>query len=110
MAQSATHAAIETVFRIEWPKLIAGLTRVVRDVGAAEELAQEALVAALEQWPDQGIPDKPGAWLMAIAKRRAVDGFRRGEVRMRKYTEIGQTLDGTLPGPEDGPAPDEISD
>ena len=61
MAQSPTHAAIEAVFRIEWPKLIAGLTRVVRDVGAAEELAHDALVAALEQWPNEGIPDKPGA-------------------------------------------------
>jgi len=80
MAQSATHAAIEAVFRIEWPKLIAGLSRVVRDVGVAEELAHDALVAALEQWPEEGIPDKPGAWLMATAKHRAIDTVRRAKL------------------------------
>jgi len=93
MTQSATHAAIEAVFRIEWPKLIAGLTRVVRDVGVAEELAQEALVAALEQWPDEGIPDKPGAWLMATAKHRAIDTVRRAKLVRRKHEELGGELE-----------------
>ena len=93
MTQSATHAAIEAVFRIEWPKLIAGLTRVVRDVGVAEELAHDALVAALEQWPDEGIPDKPGAWLMATAKHRAIDTVRRAKLVRRKHEELGGELE-----------------
>src|SRR5262245_9056834 len=93
MAQSATHAAIEAVFRIEWPKLIAGLTRVVRDVGVAEELAHDALVAALEQWPDEGIPEKPGAWLMATAKHRAIDTVRRAKLLRRKHEELGGELE-----------------
>ncbi|HWN37864.1 MAG TPA: sigma-70 family RNA polymerase sigma factor, partial [Gammaproteobacteria bacterium] len=93
MARSPTHAAIEAVFRIEWPKLIAGLTRVVRDVGAAEELAHDALVAALEQWPDEGIPDKPGAWLMATAKHRAIDTVRRAKLLRRKHEELGGELE-----------------
>ena len=93
MAQSATHAAIEAVFRIEWPKLIAGLTRVVRDVGVAEELAHDALVAALEQWPGEGIPDKPGAWLMATAKHRAIDAVRRAKLVRRKHEELGGELE-----------------
>src|SRR5438105_1423479 len=104
--------AIEAVWRIEAARLIAGLARYTQDVGLAEELAQEALVAALEQWPYTGIPDNPGAWLMSVAKRRAVDGFRRNEVQQRKYADIGRALetDAGVPGPEDGPAPDEISD
>ena len=93
MARSPTHAAIEAVFRIEWPRLIAGLTRVVRDVGAAEELAHDALVAALEQWPDEGIPDKPGAWLMATAKHRAIDTVRRAKLVRRKHEELGGELE-----------------
>jgi RNA polymerase sigma factor (sigma-70 family) len=93
MAQSATHAAIEAVFRIEWPKLIAGLTRVLRDVGVAEELAHDALVAALEQWPREGIPDKPGAWLMATAKHRAIDTVRRAKLVRRKHEELGGELE-----------------
>ena len=93
MARSATHAAIEAVFRIEWPKLIAGLTRVVRDVGVAEELAHDALVAALEQWPNEGIPDKPGAWLMATAKHRAIDTVRRAKLVRRKHEELGGELE-----------------
>ena len=93
MAQSATHAAIEAVFRIEWPKLIAGLSRVVRDVGVAEELAHDALVAALEQWPEEGIPDKPGAWLMATAKHRAIDTVRRAKLLRRKHEELGGELE-----------------
>jgi RNA polymerase sigma factor (sigma-70 family) len=93
MGRSPTHAAIEAVFRIEWPKLIAGLTRVVRDVGVAEELAHDALVAALEQWPDEGIPDKPGAWLMATAKHRAIDTVRRAKLVRRKHEELGGELE-----------------
>ena len=93
MTQSATHAAIEAVFRIEWPKLIAGLTRVVRDVGVAEELAHDALVAALEQWPNEGIPDKPGAWLMATAKHRAIDTVRRNKLVRRKHEELGGEIE-----------------
>src|SRR5277367_854251 len=84
-----THRTIEAVWRIESPRLIAVLTRMVRDVGVAEDLAQDALVAALEQWPQSGVPRNPGAWLMAIAKRRAIDGFRRAEVGERKYAEFG---------------------
>jgi RNA polymerase sigma-70 factor, ECF subfamily len=87
-----THHAIEAVFRIEQAKLIAGLARLVRDVGVAEELAQDALVAALEQWPRSGIPDKPGAWLMATAKHRALDRFRRAKLIDRKHTELGHEL------------------
>ncbi len=86
------HRAIEAVFRIEQAKLIAGLARMVRDVGLAEELAQDALVAALEQWPASGIPDKPGAWLMAAAKRRAIDRFRRAKLIDRKHTELEHEL------------------
>jgi RNA polymerase sigma factor (sigma-70 family) len=93
MARSATHRAIEAAFRIEWPKLIAGLTRVVRDVGVAEELANDALVAALEQWPNDGIPDKPGAWLMATAKHRAIDAVRRAQLMRRKHAELGRELE-----------------
>ena len=92
MTATDTHRAIEAVFRIEQAKLIAGLARMVRDVGVAEELAQDALVAALEQWPRSGIPDKPGAWLMAAAKHRAIDRFRRAKLIDRKHTELGHEL------------------
>jgi predicted RNA polymerase sigma factor len=74
-----THRTIDAVWRIEQAKLIAGLARIVRDIGLAEELAQDALVSALEQWPKSGIPDKPGAWLMAAAKHRAIDRLRRAK-------------------------------
>jgi RNA polymerase sigma factor (sigma-70 family) len=87
-----THRAIDAVWRIESPKLIAALTRVVRDVGIAEDLAQDALVAALEQWPVEGIPKNPGAWLMAAAKHRAIDFFRRGRMLDDKHAEIGRDL------------------
>jgi RNA polymerase sigma factor (sigma-70 family) len=83
---------IEAVWRIESPRLIAGLVRIVRDVGLAEDLAQDALVAALERWPESGVPDKPGAWLMATAKHRAVDFFRRQERLQRKQDELGRDL------------------
>ncbi len=87
-----THRTIEAVWRIESPRLIAGLTRMVRDVGVAEDLAQDALVAALEQWPQSGVPDNPGAWLMATAKRRAIDHFRRSARLERKLDEVGREL------------------
>jgi RNA polymerase sigma factor (sigma-70 family) len=87
-----THQALEAVWRIESARLIAGLARIVRDVGLAEELAQDALVAALEKWPESGIPDNPGAWLMATAKHRALDHFRRNKLLERKHEELGREL------------------
>jgi RNA polymerase sigma-70 factor (ECF subfamily) len=93
MTATDTHRAIEAVFRIEQAKLIAGLTRMVRDIGLAEELAQDALVAALEQWPRSGIPDNPAAWLMTAAKHRAIDAFRRNRLRERKHEELGYELE-----------------
>jgi RNA polymerase sigma-70 factor, ECF subfamily len=87
-----THRAIEAVWRIESARIIAGLARIVRDVGLAEELAQDALVAALQQWPESGIPDNPGAWLMATAKHRAIDHFRRNARIERKHEELGREL------------------
>jgi len=86
------HRTIDAVWRIESAKIIASLTRITRDVGVSEELAQDALVAALEQWPASGIPDNPGAWLMAIAKNRAIDRFRRNKLFERKHEEIGREL------------------
>jgi RNA polymerase sigma-70 factor, ECF subfamily len=88
-----THRAIDAVWRIESPRLIAGLVRIVRDVGAAEDLAQDALVAALEQWPASGVPRNPGAWLMATAKHRAIDLLRRRKLVERKHAELGYELD-----------------
>ncbi len=93
MTATETQRAIHAVWRIESARLIAGLTRFVRDVGLAEELAQDALVAALEQWPTSGVPDKPGAWLMAAAKRRAIDLFRRNKLLERKHEELGHELE-----------------
>ena len=87
------HRTIDAVWRIESPRLIAGLTRIVRDVGVAEDLAQDALVAALEQWPQSGVPDNPGAWLMATAKHRAIDRFRRSTRLERKLDEFGRELE-----------------
>jgi RNA polymerase sigma factor (sigma-70 family) len=84
------HRAIDAIWRIESPKLIAALTRVTRDVGVAEDLAQDALVAALEQWPESGIPDNPGAWLMSTAKHRAIDFFRRNAMADRKHEDLGR--------------------
>ena len=92
-----THRAIEAVWRIEAPRLIAGLTRLVPDLGVAEELAQDALVAALEQWPADGVPRHPGAWLMTTAKRRAIDRIRRNETFRRRVGELGRDLDETTP-------------
>lgn len=87
-----TNRAIEAVFRIESPRLIAGLTRIVRDISMAEELAQDALVVALRQWPETGVPQNPGAWLMTTAKRRAIDYFRRNKMAARKLDELGADL------------------
>ncbi|MFF0888274.1 RNA polymerase sigma factor [Streptomyces sp. NPDC003456] len=100
---------VETVFRMESPRIIAGVTRVVRDVGIAEELAQDALVAALEQWPRDGIPANPGAWLMAAARNRAVDLVRRRENYARKLAEIGRAQPDAAP-PEEPADPDDIDD
>ena len=88
-----THRTIDAVWRIESARLIAGITRIVRDVGVAEDLAQDALVAALEQWPTSGVPDNPGAWLMATAKHRAIDQLRRDTLHERKQAQIGHELE-----------------
>ncbi len=93
MTASDAYRAIDAVWRIESARLIAGLARMVRDVGLAEELAQDALVAALEQWPESGVPRNPGAWLMAIGKRRAIDSLRRNQRFERKLEELGRELD-----------------
>src|SRR5687767_2759507 len=98
MAADETHEAIEATFRIERARLIAGLVRVVRNVDLAEELAQDALVVALSEWPRIGVPANPGAWLMALAKRRAIDALRRDKMRERKHEEIARTLDETFDG------------
>lgn len=103
-------AALETVFRLESPRVIAGVARLVRDVGIAEELTQDALVAALEQWPGDGVPDNPGAWLMATARRRAVDLIRRRETYARKLAEIGRELPASAPPPEEPADPEDIDD
>src|SRR5258708_1464840 len=100
MASTDTHRVIDAVWRIESAKLIAGLTRIVRDVGLAEDLAQDALVAALERWPESGVPDNPGAWLMATAKHRAIDLFRRGKLSERKYEQLGHELEARQRSPE----------
>jgi RNA polymerase sigma factor (sigma-70 family) len=93
MTNAETQRAIDAVWRIESPRLIAGLARMVRDIGLAEELAQDALVAALERWPATGVPRNPGAWLMATAKHRAIDRLRRRKLLERKHEEIGRELE-----------------
>jgi RNA polymerase sigma-70 factor (ECF subfamily) len=90
---SDAHRAVEAVWRIESAKLIAALARVVRDIGLAEELAQDALVVALERWPESGVPDNPGAWLMATAKHRAIDILRARALRERKHEQLGRELE-----------------
>jgi RNA polymerase sigma factor (sigma-70 family) len=102
MTASDSHRAIDAVWRIESARLIAGIARIVRDVGLAEDLAQDALVAALEQWPESGVPQNPGAWLMATAKHRAIDHLRRNKRLQRKHEEIGHELKGE----QEGAAPD----
>ena len=93
MTAADTHRAIDAVWHMESARIIAGLARIVRDVGLAEELAQDALVAALEQWPESGVPEKPGAWLMAAAKHRAIDLIRRNALLERKHQELGRDLE-----------------
>ena len=93
MTPADAHRTIDAIWKIEAARLIAGLTRVVRDLGIAEDLAQDALVAALEQWPKTGIPDNPGAWLTTAARRRAIDRFRRQELLDRKHEELGRELE-----------------
>jgi RNA polymerase sigma factor (sigma-70 family) len=108
-----THRAIDAVFRIESPRLIAGLARIVRDVGLAEELAQDALVAALQQWPESGVPRNPGAWLMAAGKNRAVDLIRRSKTLERKTEELGREVEvrqGTGQEEFDAAVEDDIGD
>jgi RNA polymerase sigma factor (sigma-70 family) len=90
---TATHQAIDAVWRIESAKIVAGVARMVRDIGVAEELAQDALVAALEHWPTDGVPDNPGAWLMATAKHRALDRLRRDKLLATKHEELGRDLE-----------------
>src|SRR5438105_13598930 len=92
-AAERVHRAVEAVWRIESARLIAGLTRMVRDVGLAEDLAQEALLAALRQWPESGVPDNPGAWLMATAKRRAIDVLRRDQRIAGKHALLERELE-----------------
>ena len=94
MTAGETHQAIEATFRIERARLIAGLARLVRDIDRAEELAQDALVIALAEWPRRGVPANPGAWLMTAAKRRAIDGIRRARMQERKHEEVARELDG----------------
>ena len=96
MTASHTHRTIDAVWRIESARLIAGLARIVRDVGLAEDLAQDALVAALERWPESGVPDNPGAWLMATAKHRAIDLLRRNSLLERKHQELGYELEARI--------------
>src|ERR1700760_2117329 len=109
----ATRSAIEAVWRIESPRLIAGLARITGDVGAAEELAQDALVIAMEQWPVQGVPEGPGAWLMATAKHRAIDLIRRRARYDQKLREIGRDMEAqarTLGEPDVDKMDDHIGD
>ena len=111
LSKAATHRAIDAVWRIEAAKVIAGLTRIVRDVGLAEDLAQDALLAALEQWPQSGVPDNPGAWLMGTAKHRAIDVLRRGAVLERKREQIALELSREPQGEDlDAQLDDQIGD
>ncbi|MBW3550966.1 MAG: RNA polymerase sigma factor [Proteobacteria bacterium] len=116
-AHRDTHRAIDAVWRIEAPRLIAGLARMLRDVGLAEELAQDALVAALERWPETGVPDNPAAWLMTTARHRAIDRLRRSKLQQRKHEELGHELEAHgMAGPdndrmiEEGRFDDDIGD
>ena len=111
MGSADITATIEAVWRIESARLIGGLARIVRDVGLAEDLAQDALVAALEQWPHAGVPDNPGAWLMGTAKHRAIDLLRRTQLAQRKHEQLGRQLEGALIEPDlDAELDDQIGD
>ena len=100
MTATDAHRAIDAVWRIESARLIAGLARMVGDVGLAEDLAQDALVVALERWPESGIPDKPGAWLMTTAKHRAIDQLRHRQLLEHKHAQLGHELESENSGPE----------
>ncbi len=108
--KARAHRAIDAVWRIESARVIAGLARIVRDVGLAEELAQDALIAAIEQWPTEGVPDNPGAWLMATAKHRAIDAQRRGKRIERKHEELGHTLPSVTTIDFEAAADDDVGD
>ena len=108
--QARARAAVETVIRLESARLIAGLARYTGDLGLAEDLAQDAVVAALEQWPAEGIPRTPGAWLMTVAKRRAVDLFRRNRELERRYAQLGRDLEAEAAAGLAAADPDEIND
>src|SRR6058998_2788509 len=111
MASADVTRTIEAVWRIESARLIAGIARLVRDVALAEDLAQEALVAALEQWPESGVPDNPGAWLMATAKHRGIDRLRRAKVHQRKAEELARDAELRLRADDDlSAAPDDPFD
>lgn len=110
MSGAAVHRTIDAIWKIESAKLIAGLVRIVRDVGVAEDLAQDALVAALERWPESGIPDKPGAWLMTVAKRKAIDLLRRNQLYARKVEELGRGADAWHEDELDGEADGDVGD
>jgi RNA polymerase sigma factor (sigma-70 family) len=111
VAPSDAHRAIEAVWRIESPRLIGALVRLVRDLGVAEELAHDALIAALEQWPRSGVPERPGAWLMATARHRAIDVLRRNNLQRRKHEQLAPVEPQTYPAPEehsDDPVGDDV--
>lgn len=110
MSEDRTHRAIEAVFGIEMPRLVAGLARISRDVGIAEELAQDALVTALERWPTEGIPDNAGAWLMATAKNRAIDAHRRKKRIETKHEEVGRTMETAGAPPDESALDDDVGD
>ena len=110
VAATDTQLAIDAVWRIESPRLIAGLARIVRDVGVAEELAQDALVTALEQWPQAGVPDNPGAWLMTTAKNRAIDRLRHRKLRERKHEELGLGAEPAITPDFEAAVDDDIGD
>lgn len=110
MSAADIHAAIDAIWRIESPKIIAYLTRMVRDIDLAEDLAQDALIAALERWPNDGIPDNPGGWLMTTAKRKALDLLRRNKVRDHKYEQLGRDMDSRIDSGFDVPEEGEVSD
>ncbi|MBB4777843.1 RNA polymerase sigma factor [Actinomadura livida] len=110
MGASGVHASIDAVWRLEAARIIAGLARMVHDIGLAEELAQDALVAALEQWPESGVPDNPGAWLMAVGKRRAIDRIRRQRRYEDKLAEIGRDTESQAPPEIDVPDDEHIED
>jgi RNA polymerase sigma factor (sigma-70 family) len=109
-ATADAHRAVEAIWRIESARLIAGLARVVGDIGTAEELAQDALVAALEQWPADGVPERPGAWLMGTAKHRAIDLMRRQKTLERKHEEIGRDVERAQEGLDDAAIDEEVGD